>query len=191
MPADRLRALMRPGHKGALALVFALVLAVFGVAGCGSDLGKEADEGVPIRLGDLNFNVQETRFLNPAQADDKEYLAGQQVPTPAGKSYLGVFLEIKNEGDEPVRLPSNAGMSVVDTTGAAYESIPSHTDFAAPLGSALAAGDDIPAPGTAAANGPTQGAIVLFLLDEGVSENRPLRLEIDSQGETGEITLDI
>jgi hypothetical protein len=191
MPADRLRALMRPGHKGALALVFALVLAVFGVAGCGSDLGKEADEGVPIRLGDLNFNVQETRFLNPAQADDKEYLAGQQVPTPAGKSYLGVFLEIKNEGDEPVRLPSNAGMSVVDTTGAAYESIPSHTDFAAPLGSALAAGDDIPAPGTAAANGPTQGAIVLFLLDQGVSENRPLKLEIETAGETGEITLDI
>ena len=82
-------------------------------------------------------------------------------------------------------------MSVVDTTGAAYQSIPSHTDFAAPLGSPLAAGADIPAPGTAAANGPTQGAIVLFLVNEGVTENRPLKLEIDSQGETGEITLDI
>jgi hypothetical protein len=191
MPADRLRALMRPGHKGALALVFALVLAVLGVAGCGNDLSKEADEGVPIQLGDLTFNVQETRFLNPAQPDDQEYLAGQQLPTPAGKSYLGVFLEIKNEGDDPVRLPTDAGMSVVDTTGAASEAIPSHTDFAAPLGSPLAAGDDIPAPGTAAANGPTQGAIVLFLLDQGVSENRPLKLEIDTEGETGEITLDI
>ena len=191
MAADRLRALMRPGHKGAPALVFALVLAVLGVAGCGNDLGKEADEGVPIRLGDLNFNVQETRFLNPAQADDQEYLAGQQLPTPAGKSYLGVFLEIKNEGDDPVRLPNDAGMSVLDTTGAAYEAIPSDTDFSAPLGSTLGAGDDIPAPGTAAANGPTQGAIVLFLLDQGVSENRPLKLEIDTEGETGEITLDI
>jgi hypothetical protein len=88
-------------------------------------------------------------------------------------------------------VPTNAEMSVVDTTGTAYQSIPSHTDFAAPLGSTLASGADIPAPGTAAANGPTQGALILYLTDEGISENRPLRLEIDSQGETGEITLDI
>jgi hypothetical protein len=191
MPADRLRALMRPGHKGAPAFVLVLCLAVLGVAGCSNDLGKEADEGVPIQLGDLKFNVQETRFLNPSQADDKEYLEGQQVPAPAGKSYLGVFLTIQNSGSDPVRIPANADMSVVDTTGAAYESIPSHTDFAAPLDSTLAPGADIPGPGTAAANGPTQGSIVLFVLPEGVSENRPLKLEIDSQGETGEITLDI
>lgn len=82
-------------------------------------------------------------------------------------------------------------MSVVDTTGAAYESIPSHTDFAAPLGTELAGGADVPAPGTAAANGPTQGALIVFLVDQVVSENRPLKLEIEFQGETGEITLDI
>ena len=182
---------MRPGHKGALALVLFSALAVLGVAGCGNDLGKEADEGIPIQLGDLKFTVQETRFLNPSQPDDKEYHEGQQLPTPAGKSYLGVFLTIHNSGDDPVRVPTNDDMSVVDTTGAAYASIPSHTDFAAPLGSTLASGADIPAPGTAAANGPTQGAIVLFQLPEGISENRPLKLEIDSAGETGEITLDI
>jgi hypothetical protein len=182
---------MRPGHKGALALAFVLALALLGVAGCGNKLGKEADEGVPIQLGDLKINVQETRFLNPGQPDDREYLAGQQLPTPAGKSYLGVFLTMNNEGDSQIRLPTNAQVSVTDTTGAAYQSIPSHTDFAAPLGAPLAGGGDIPGPGTAAANGPTQGALVLFLVDEGVSENRPLKLEIQFQGETGEITLDI
>jgi hypothetical protein len=184
---------MRPGHHpwGALALALTVALALVGFAGCGNDLGHEADEGVPIKLGDLEINVQETRFLNPAQPDDSEYLAGQQLPTPAGKSYLGVFLTIENQGDHPVRLPSNADVSVTDTTGAAYESIPSHTSFAAPLGSELANGADIPSPGTAGANGPTQGALVIFLTDEGVSENRPLKLEIDYQGETGEITLDI
>jgi hypothetical protein len=191
MPADRLRALMRPGHKGALALVLFLALAVLGATGCSNDLGKEADEGVPIQLGDLKINVQETRFLNPSQPDDKEYLEGQQLPTPAGKSYLGVFLTIHNTGDNPVRVPMNAEMSVVDTTGAAYQSIPSSTDYAAPLGSVLAPGADIPAPGTAAANGPTQGALVLFLVDQNLTENRPPKLEIDSAGETGEITLDI
>jgi hypothetical protein len=184
---------MRPGLslKGALAAVFVLALALVGLAGCGNDLGKEADEGVPIKLGDLTFNVQETRFLNPAQPDDKEYLAGQKLPTPAGKSYLGVFLEIDNEGDDSVSLPTNGQMTVTDTTGASYPSIPSSTDFAAPLGTELAGGAEIPSPGTAAANGPTQGAIVLFLTDQGISENRPLKLEIDFQGETGDITLDI
>jgi hypothetical protein len=179
---------MRRGHKGVLAL---MLLVALGVAGCGNDLAKEADEGIPIKLGDLEFTVQETRFLNPSQPDDKEYLAGQQLPTPAGKSYLGVFVEIENGGDNPVRVPTDAEMIVVDTTGAAYESIPSHTDFAAPLGSTLAAGAEIPAPGTAAANGPTQGALIVFLVNGGISENRPLKLEIDSEGETGEITLDI
>ena len=187
---DRLRALMRPGHKGALALAFILALALLGVAGCGNDVGKEADEGVPIKLGDLEINVQETRFLNPAQPDDHEYLASQQPPS-AAKSYLGVFLTIENQGDRAVTLPTNAQVSVVDTTGAAYQSIPSHTPFAAPLGTELAGGADIPTPGTAAANGPTQGALVIFLVDEVVSENRPLKLEIEFQGETGVITLDI
>jgi hypothetical protein len=182
---------MRLGHKGALALVLALGLALLSVAGCGNDLGKEADEGVPIKLGDLEFNVQETRFLNPDQPDDKDYLAGQEVPTPAGQAYLGVFLTIHNTSDDAVSLPTDAETSVVDTTGADYEAIPTDTPFAAPLGAELEGGGDIPAPDTAAANGPTQGAIVLFLVEQSVNENRPLELEIDYEGETGTITLDI
>jgi len=182
---------MRLGTKGALALAVVLALTLVGVAGCGDDESKEADEGVPITLGNLEINVQETRFLNPSQHDDREYLEGQQLPTPAGKSYLGVFLTIHNRGDREVRLPSNAQVTVVDTTGAGYESIPSHTPFAAPLGAPLAGGADIPVPDTAAASGPVQGALVLFLVNQDVNENRPLKLEIEAEGETGEITLDI
>jgi hypothetical protein len=182
---------MRLGYKGALAVAFALGLALLGVAGCGNDLTKEADEGVPIKLGDLELNVQETRFLNPAQPDDKDYLEGQQIPTPPGKDYLGVFLTMHNGADHPVNLPTDADTSIVDTTGADYQAIPSHTPFAAPLGAELEAGGDIPAPDTAAANGPTQGALVIFLVEQSVNENRPLELEIDYEGENGVITLDI
>jgi hypothetical protein len=191
MPADRLRALMRRGNKGVLALALALALGLVGVAGCGNTVGKEADEGVPIKLGDLQFNVSETRFLNPSQPDDKAYLAGQKLPLPPSKAYLGVFLTIHNEGDHQVDLPTYTDTSVIDTTGAAYQAVPSNTPFAAPLGTPLAGHGDIPVPGTAAANGPTQGGLVLFLMDQGVTENRPLKLEIQYQGETGEITLDI
>jgi hypothetical protein len=182
---------MRRGNKGALALALVLALAALAVAGCGEDEGHEAEEGVPITLGDLEINVQETRFLNPSQPDDREYLDGQQVPPPATESYLGIFLTIHNEGDHAVRLPTNAETSVVDTTGAAYEAIPSSTPFAAPLGSELAGGEEIPAPDTAAASGPVQGAIVIFRVDRGITENLPLELEIEYEGETGVISLDI
>jgi hypothetical protein len=190
-PLDRLRALMRPGYKGALALAFVLALTLVGVAGCGSDEEKEADEGVPIELGNLEINVQLTRFLNPTDHEDKNYLVGQAIPTPAGKAYLGVFMTMKNIGDSETRLPADAQMTVLDTTGAGYEAIPSHTPFAAPLGTTLAGGGEIPVFDSPAANGPTQGSIVLFLVDQGVGENRPLKLEIEHEGETGEIVLDI
>ena len=182
---------MRPGNKGALALVFVLLIAVLGVAGCGNNLGKAADEGVPIQLGDLKINVSETRFLNANQPDDKQYLAGQQLPPPSGQAYLGIFLTMHNAGDNPIRVPTVGQLSITDTTGASYQAIPSHSPFAAPLGSTLAGHADIPAPGTPAANGPTQGALILFLLPQGITENRPLKLEISYAQETGEITLDI
>jgi hypothetical protein len=181
---------MRPGYKGALALVV-LATALVGASGCADNSpGKEADEGVPIQLGDLKFNVSETRFLNPSQPDDKDYLAGQKPPS-SGKTYLGVFLTVHNESDHQLPLPTNSEMTIVDTTGAAYQAIPSSTPYSAPLGTPIPGGGDIPAPDTPAANGPTQGALVTFLVDNAVNENRPLKLEISYQGETGEITLDI
>ena len=96
-----------------------------------------------------------------------------------------------NTGDTAIRVPTVGDLSIADTTGADYQAIPSHSPFAAPLGSTLAGHSDIPAPDTAAANGSTQAALVLFLLPQGITENRPLKLEIAYQGETGEITLDI
>lgn len=182
---------MRPGHKGALALAFFLVLALVGVAGCGNSPGKEGDEGAPIQLGKLEINVQLTRFLNPTDHEDKDYLVGQPVPVPGGKSYLAVFLTMKNHADSETRVPAPDQMTVVDTTGVGYQAVPSQTPFAAPLGTPLAGHGMIPVPDSPAESGPTQGAIVLFLLDQGVSENRPLKLEIEHDGETGDITLDI
>jgi hypothetical protein len=50
----------------------------------------------------------------------------------------------------------------------------------------------LPEPESTAANGPIQGAMVLFLIDEGATELRPLILDIPSStGSVGEIELDI
>jgi hypothetical protein len=180
---------MRPARKRVLALL--LVLALIAVAGCGEEETTEAEEGVPVELGDLEFNIQLTRFLNPTDPEDSEYLAGQEVPTPAGKSYLAVFMTIENRSDDEVTLPTTRQMKVVDTTDATYEALLSSTDFAVPLGSVIPGDGEVPEPGTAGASGPTQGGIVVFLVDAGIPENRPLDLEIAHDGETGTVTLDI
>jgi hypothetical protein len=183
---------MRRGNKGALALAFVLALALSVLGGCGSEEETSAhEEGIPIKLGALEINVQETRYLNPSQPDDSDYLAGQELPPPPGKVYLGVFLTIHNDGDDAVRLPTHEETTVVDTSGATYQAVPSNTPFAAPLGAQLDGGGDIPAADSPAQSGPVQGALVTFFVDLAVDANRPLKLEIDYEGETGEVTLDI
>ncbi len=164
--------------------------AVIAVAGCGQSDEKDVVEGEPVELGDLRINVQLTRFLNPSDNEDSEYLAGQPDP-PNGKIYLAVFMQISNEGDSDATLPDASGLVLRDTTGVTYEPINTDNPFALQLGGTIPAGSEIPAPNTAAANGPIGGSMVLYLIDEASEQNRPLELEINADGERGTVKLDI
>jgi hypothetical protein len=179
------------GRTGVLAVVLALAVTLVGVAGCGDEAEKEVVEGEPLELGELALNVQITRFLNPNDREDGDYLAGQQVPPPAAQEYLGIFIEIDNEGSEDARLPTAADLSVVDTTGQSFEAVESDSPFALDLGGGIEAHSEVPAPDTPAASGPTQGSIVLFLVPANIGDNRPLELEVSHGGEDGTIELDI
>jgi hypothetical protein len=54
------------------------------------------------------------------------------------------------------------------------------------------AGGEIPIPSTTAAEGVIGGAMLLFLVDQQVAENRPLELEVPGDaGESGFVELDI
>ena len=150
----------------------------------------QVKEGEPIELGELRINVQLTRFLNPNDQEDGEYLQGQPIPPP-GKSYLGVFLEATNEGDDDVTLPGITDMQVVDTTDAHYDPIETDNIFGFPFGTTLGPDERVPALESAAGQGPINGSIVIFLVDQGVSENRPLELELLADGEKGTIELDL
>ena len=165
-------------------------IGAFGVAACGEEQESEVVEGEPIELGDLLFNVQLTRFLNIDDREDAEYLEGQPPP-PSGKTYLGVFMEVENEGDDPVELPTAEQMTVVDTTDQKFKPIETDTVFGFDFGETIEGGEDIPLDDTAAASGPIQGQVVIFLVDQSVSENRPLELELEADGEEGVIELDI
>jgi hypothetical protein len=187
-----LRAAGRSTSRLGVALVLAAALLV-GVLLSGCETSPESDlsaeEGQPMRLGDLLYNVQISRFLNPADPEDKAYLAGQPPP-PNDKLYLGVFMMIENEGDTAQEVPTD--FTVVDTEGTKFDPLPSDSLFALKLGGELAADEQLPDPESTAASGPIQGAMVLFLIDEAAIEDRPLVLEIPSStGSLGEIELDI
>ena len=70
-------------------------------------------EGEPIELGELAYNVQITRFLNPDDTEDSEYLRRPAAAAARARSYLGVFLVIENETEEA--RPSATDYVVIDT----------------------------------------------------------------------------
>ena len=171
-------------------LIAALALAV-PVAGCGEEEGEgtpEAVEGEPLHVGELIYNVSITRFLNPNITEDRAYLAGAPEE-PTGKSYLGVFLQIKNETDEAHT--SADEYTIVDGSHQVYEPFDLETEFSLDVGAEVPPGGVIPEPDSVAAAGPTQGALILFLVDDDVSEERPLELEVVAEGAEGTVELDI
>jgi len=185
--------------RAAIALACAALLAV-AVGACGEDeeeatgaagaslVNAEAVEGEPLDLNELSYNIQITRFLNPDDAADSEYLVGQPPAAP-GTSYLGVFMVIENETSEP--RPSATNYVVTDTVGEEYGVAESESPYALEVGAEVPAEGQIPLPNTTAATGPNQGSLLIFVVDDAVSNNRPLRLEIQTFAGDGDVILDI
>lgn len=171
-------------------LALALLIAALPLAACGGEEEElEVVEGEPIVVDDVSYNVVISRFLNPDDVEDAEYLAGEPDP-PDGEQYFGVFMQIENDGDEAVALPNE--LTVVDTADNIYGQLNTDNQYALPLGDELPPDGSVPDPDSTPYYGPTQGALVLFLVSEASAENRPLRLEVPlPSGDVGEIELDI
>jgi hypothetical protein len=174
-----------------LTLLAALVLGVsaLGVSACGYESDeKEVVEGEPVTLGEVKYNVVFSRFLNRNDTEDSSYLVGQPPP-PKGSAYFGVFFEVQNEHDEAQPLPDS--FTIHDAEHTAYESIESESLYAFPLGGEVEAEEQIPVLDSTAQQGPLEGSLVLFLLPDSVSSNRPLVLEIEGPEGPGEVSLDL
>ena len=178
--------------KVALTSGLVALLAAMPLAGCGEEEGEEAlqaVEGEPLHLDELIYNVAITRFLNPNETSDAEYLEGQPAE-PQGQSYLGVFLLIKNDNEDEA-VASADDYIVSDAGDRHYELLESESPYALEVGATVEPDGTIPEADTTAAAGPIQGAMLLYLVDDDVSEERPLELEIESAGATGVVELDI
>ena len=159
------------------------------LAGCGEEEEPtEVVEGEPIEVADLEYNIVLTRFLNPDDNEDAEYLVGQP-PAEPGTTYLGVFLTIENETEE--QRPSAHRYVVKDTLDNEYEAVDSESPYALEVAAEVPGEGELPLPNTTAATGPNQGSLLIFQVDDDVSENRPLKLDVETSAGTGEVILDI
>jgi hypothetical protein len=171
-------------------------VAALAFAGCGekTDTIQFAEtEGIYVDVGKLVYQVQLSRFLNPGDPEDKQYLVGvppNEQPT-AGETWFGVFMRVKNYSDET--LTPTTQFVIKDTEGAEYfpVKLPESNVFAYnpyPLGP----DEVLPRPDTAAASGPIQGALILFKLKIASLQNRPLVLHIQQPGQDeAQIDLDL
>jgi len=170
------------------ALLALLALSV-AVSACGySSNSKHTNEGEPLTLGDLKYNVTFSRYLNRSDNEDAAYLEGQKEP-PNGETYFGVFFEIQNESDEPQTLPSS--LTITDAEDNEYKVLQSESIFALPFNGTVEAEEQIPVLDSPPQAGPIEGSVAVFLLPEEASENRPLTLHIEGAEEKGEVTLDL
>jgi hypothetical protein len=173
---------------GIAALVAAAAIAAGGCSSTQHDLSVA--EGSPVTLGNLEYNVQITRFLNPADAEDRAYLQGAPA-LPQDDYYLAVFLTVDNQGYSKSSLPTR--YEVTDTEHNTYTPIAIHNVFALPLSGDVPARRQIPNPDSVPASAPIGGMLLLFLIHEASTENRPLTLKIPAAGNRapGRIQLDL
>ena len=128
-----------------------------------------------------------SRFLNPGDIEDKQYLQGlpEGIPAelPGDEIWFGVWMRVKNYSDETLR-PTDT-FTIVDTEGDEFRPGPAgrrvepvrlRADRAAARAGAARRRT------RAAASGPIQGSLILFRLKTDSLQNRPLKLEIEQGG---------
>jgi hypothetical protein len=179
-----------------IGLICALALVCAGLfAGCGkssNDPGETVREGLSTPLGGLRYTVFLTRQLNLKNEEDGGYLPGHGE-APPGKGLYGVFLEACNKGKSDATASSH--FYIEDTQGNRFEPEGLGTDNPfAYHGGIVTPHQCVPAIGSLAQQGPTSGALLLFELPLGSTENRPLELHIQgpfdsAQGKPSEATV--
>jgi hypothetical protein len=174
----------------------AAVVASIALAGCGdkTDYVRFAEtEGIYVDVGNLVYQVQLSRYMNPGDVEDHDYLRGlpSNFDVPPGEILFGVWMRVKNYTDGP--LQPTREFVIEDTEGNKYEPIELEdiNVFAYNPGM-LPPSQVYPVPNSASNLGPIQGSLILFRLKNESLQNRPLVLHIEQAGQEGaEVDLDL
>jgi hypothetical protein len=190
-------------RKTLLALL--ALLAAFALSACGEShtrvttgtyAGGSGKNAPYLNVGPLVYEVQLSRQLNPYNTEDASYLLGltpAQSQLHPGEEWFGVFMQVYNESTVPH--PAATNFTITDTQGITYYPvIPNANNLFAYRGGIVPANNQIPGPNTVAADGPTQGELLLYKIKVESLDNRPLTLKIvdpNDPAQTASAELDV
>src|SRR3954452_21091591 len=121
--------------------VLALALLALVIAGCGNapntgtDSAQEGSavadtEGIYLDINHLKYQIEMSRYMNPNDVEDAEYLKGLPEGTapPGGDAtWFGVWIRVQNVTDETH--PAADNWVIRDTLDNEYRPIPIDTDI--------------------------------------------------------------
>jgi hypothetical protein len=186
-------------------------LAALALGGCGSSHSRvstgtyagESGANAPyLNVGPLEYEVQLSRELNPANKEDAEYLQGltpAQSKLEPGQEWFAVFMQVYNNTSQ--EHPASDDITIEDTQENRYS--PIVPNASSPEGEAnpfayragtVQAGNQLPLPGTIADDDPAQGLVLLYKIEVVSLDNRPLELTIvnpENPKESAKAELDV
>jgi hypothetical protein len=188
-----------------LVLLLVAVLAL-GVAACGNEAQEDETfqsenaqvaetEGVYLELGEVKYQVQVSRQLNPLLVADKDYFEGiseSDLDLADDEVWFGVWMRVENESEEPQ--PTASRFTIHDTQENEYVPvrIGEPNPFAYRAG--RVEGEELyPLPDSPAGERAPNGALILFKLKRFSLDNRPLELELEdpARGRPAIVNLDV
>jgi hypothetical protein len=177
----------RLGARGALSIALAVAATALGACGdshtrvsTGTYAGESGQNAPYLDVGPLIYEVQLSRELNPADTEDSSYLQGlspAQRKLAPGEEWFAVFVQVYNESS--TSHAAARSITISDTQGNVYSPIlPTAANSFAYRPGAVPSKGRLPALDTIAADGPTQGALLLYKIKLASLDNRPLELKI-------------
>ena len=181
-----------------LRVLLLLALVVVALGGCGDKLEVRTvgeTEGTYIDVGELKYQVQLSRIINPNDEEDRTYLEGLPEGTVQPKpdeAWFGVWMRVQNTTSKKT-LSAAEDFEIVDTQEHSFTPIAVQNPFAY-AAQDLRPKTVVPSPNSAAGEGVIQGSLILFKLTTEAIANRPLEFKIQSPAvpeDVGIVDLDV
>jgi hypothetical protein len=168
-------------------LIMLLVLTAALVAGgCANKLETRTQgetEGIYIDVGQLKYQVQISRIINPNDIEDRNYLTSLPsgtLPPKADEAWFGIWLRVENTSSKK-SFPTASSFEIRDTEENVFRPYDQPGNvFAYQPVDRLGPNEILPNSESPAGAGPIQGSLILFKLTTTSLANRPLEFRITS-----------
>ena len=180
-------------------LSLALIIPALALPGCAGGekhavVQLAETEGIYVDVGELDYQVQISRQLNPAVAPDSGYLAGLPdyvSPLTKDEVWFLVSMRVQNQTDAPHE--SAEDFEIEETTGKVFKpiEIKQEDNPLAYESREMQPGETYPDADSFAGDSPTQGGALLFKIPYSSLGNRPLELKISAEGQEAIVDIDV